>query len=99
MTDMLVSEAKARLRPELVASGSTYTITRGRDHLRRPVGAVAMGLVLRRPGDRARRCARPRPRARPFYERLGFEVFAQIDGPPPAFPRVFMKKLLPRSSP
>ena len=37
--------------------------------------------------------------ARPFYERLGFEVFGQIDGPAPAFPRVFMKKLLARSSP
>jgi GNAT superfamily N-acetyltransferase len=36
--------------------------------------------------------------ARSFYERLGFEVFGQIDGPPPAFPRVFMKKQLPRSS-
>ena len=30
--------------------------------------------------------------ARPFYESLGFEVFGQIDGPAPAFPRWFMKK-------
>jgi GNAT superfamily N-acetyltransferase len=33
--------------------------------------------------------------ARPFYERLGFTVFGQLDGPPPAFPRWFMKKPLP----
>ncbi len=32
--------------------------------------------------------------ARPFYERLGFEVFGQIDGPPPVFPRYFMQKRL-----
>ena len=32
--------------------------------------------------------------ARPFYERLGFEVFGQLDGPAPAFPRWFMKKPL-----
>jgi GNAT superfamily N-acetyltransferase len=32
--------------------------------------------------------------ARPFYERLGFEVFGQIDGPPPIYPRYFMQKLL-----
>lgn len=32
--------------------------------------------------------------ARPFYERLGFEVFGQLDGPAPAFPRWFMKKVL-----
>ena len=30
--------------------------------------------------------------ARAFYERLGFKVFGQIDGPPPIFPRYFMKK-------
>ena len=32
--------------------------------------------------------------ARPFYERLGFTVFGQLDGPAPAFPRWFMKKPL-----
>jgi GNAT superfamily N-acetyltransferase len=32
--------------------------------------------------------------ARPFYERHGFSVFGQIDGPQPMFPRVFMQKLL-----
>jgi GNAT superfamily N-acetyltransferase len=32
--------------------------------------------------------------ARPFYERLGFSVFGQLDGPPPAFPRWFMRKPL-----
>ena len=32
--------------------------------------------------------------ARPFYERLGFEVFGQLDGPAPAFPRWFMRKRL-----
>jgi len=32
--------------------------------------------------------------ARPFYERLGFQVFGQIDGPPPVFPRYFMLKAL-----
>lgn len=32
--------------------------------------------------------------ARPFYERQGFSVFGQIEGPQPMFPRVFMQKLL-----
>ncbi len=32
--------------------------------------------------------------ARPFYERLGFSVFGQIDGPAPMFPRWFMQKAL-----
>ena len=32
--------------------------------------------------------------ARPFYERLGFSLFGQIDGPAPMFPRYFMQKLL-----
>ena len=32
--------------------------------------------------------------ARPFYERLGFEVFGQLDGPAPIFPRYFMQKPL-----
>ena len=32
--------------------------------------------------------------ARPFYERLGFTVFGQIDGPAPIFPRYFMQKPL-----
>lgn len=32
--------------------------------------------------------------ARPFYERLGFEVFGQLDGPSPIFPRYFMQKRL-----
>jgi GNAT superfamily N-acetyltransferase len=32
--------------------------------------------------------------ARPFYERLGFEVFGQLDGLKPFFPRYFMKKTL-----
>lgn len=38
--------------------------------------------------------------ARSFYERLGFKVFGQIDGPGPVFPRVFMQKRLetPRSA-
>lgn len=30
--------------------------------------------------------------ARPFYERLGFSLFGQLDGPAPMFPRYFMKK-------
>ena len=30
--------------------------------------------------------------ARAFYERLGFEVFGQIDGPAPMFPRWFLRK-------
>ena len=30
--------------------------------------------------------------ARPFYEKLGFRVFGQIDGPRPMFPRYFMIK-------
>jgi GNAT superfamily N-acetyltransferase len=32
--------------------------------------------------------------ARPFYAQLGFEVFGQIDGPAPMFPRYFMQKSL-----
>jgi GNAT superfamily N-acetyltransferase len=32
--------------------------------------------------------------AREFYERHGFEIFGQIDGPAPMFPRYFMKKSL-----
>lgn len=32
--------------------------------------------------------------ARPFYERLGFNVFAQIEGPSPQYPRYFMIKPL-----
>ncbi len=32
--------------------------------------------------------------ARAFYERLGFTVFGQIDGPAPMFPRYFMSKTL-----
>ncbi|CAN5574961.1 GNAT family N-acetyltransferase [soil metagenome] len=32
--------------------------------------------------------------ARPFYERLGFAVFGQMDGPPPIYPRWFMRKVL-----
>lgn len=32
--------------------------------------------------------------ARRFYERLGFEVFGQLEGPPPIYPRFFMRKLL-----
>ena len=33
--------------------------------------------------------------ARQFYERHGFEVFGQLDGPPPVFPRYFLQKTLP----
>jgi GNAT superfamily N-acetyltransferase len=32
--------------------------------------------------------------ARGFYERLGFEVFGELDGPAPVFPRYFMRKQL-----
>lgn len=32
--------------------------------------------------------------ARPFYEKLGFEVFGQLDGPGPIYPRFFMMKKL-----
>ncbi|GCE82716.1 GNAT family N-acetyltransferase [Komagataeibacter diospyri] len=32
--------------------------------------------------------------ARAFYEKVGFEVFGQLDGPPPFFPRYFMRRLL-----
>jgi len=30
--------------------------------------------------------------ARPFYEKFGFTVFGQLDGPAPIFPRFFLKK-------
>jgi GNAT superfamily N-acetyltransferase len=33
--------------------------------------------------------------ARPFYEKLGFTVFGQLDGPAPVFPRFFLRKTLP----
>jgi GNAT superfamily N-acetyltransferase len=36
--------------------------------------------------------------ARPFYERLGFEVFGRLDGLEPFFPRYFMKKDLEPSA-
>jgi GNAT superfamily N-acetyltransferase len=32
--------------------------------------------------------------ARPFYEKLGFTVFGQLDGPAPIFPRFFLRKAL-----
>ena len=32
--------------------------------------------------------------ARPFYERLGYEVFGRLDGLAPFFPRYFLKKIL-----
>ncbi len=32
--------------------------------------------------------------ARAFYERLGFAVFGQVEGPAPMFPRFFMSKTL-----
>ena len=32
--------------------------------------------------------------ARPYYERLGFSVFAQLEGPAPIFPHYFMRKAL-----
>lgn len=32
--------------------------------------------------------------AKPFYERHGFEVFGQIEGPAPYYPRFFMQKTL-----
>lgn len=32
--------------------------------------------------------------AKPFYERHGFEVFGEIEGPPPYYPRFFLKKNL-----
>ncbi|WP_077147588.1 GNAT family N-acetyltransferase [Sphingopyxis sp. KK2] len=32
--------------------------------------------------------------AKPFYERHGFVVFGQIDGPAPYYPRYFMQKKL-----
>lgn len=37
--------------------------------------------------------------ARPFYEKLGFELFGQIDGPAPMFPRYFMQKPLTDAAP
>jgi GNAT superfamily N-acetyltransferase len=32
--------------------------------------------------------------ARGFYERLGYAVFGTLDGPPPVYPRYFLKKKL-----
>ena len=32
--------------------------------------------------------------ARPFYEGLGYSLFGELTGPPPAFPRYFMRKVL-----
>ncbi|MGO4572224.1 GNAT family N-acetyltransferase [Microvirga sp. 2TAF3] len=32
--------------------------------------------------------------ARPFYERFGFAVFGELDGPAPIYPRFFMRKIL-----
>jgi GNAT superfamily N-acetyltransferase len=36
--------------------------------------------------------------ARGFYERLGYTVFGTLDGPPPIYPRFFMKKKLSKAS-
>ncbi|MBV8835878.1 MAG: GNAT family N-acetyltransferase [Alphaproteobacteria bacterium] len=32
--------------------------------------------------------------ARSFYEKLGFTIFGTLNGPPPVFPRFFLKKTL-----
>jgi|SRR5580700_2336358 GNAT superfamily N-acetyltransferase len=32
--------------------------------------------------------------AKPFYERLGYEVFGILDGPAPVYPRYFLRKRL-----
>jgi GNAT superfamily N-acetyltransferase len=32
--------------------------------------------------------------AKPFYERLGYEVFGTLDGPAPVYPRYFLRKRL-----
>jgi GNAT superfamily N-acetyltransferase len=37
--------------------------------------------------------------ARPFYERLGFELFGQLQGPAPYYPRHFMRKVLRQGAP
>jgi GNAT superfamily N-acetyltransferase len=36
--------------------------------------------------------------ARPFYEKLGYTVFGQLDGPPPIYPRYYMHKHLEEPS-
>jgi GNAT superfamily N-acetyltransferase len=36
--------------------------------------------------------------ARPFYEKFGFIVFGQLDGPAPIFPRFFLQKNLEHSN-
>ena len=32
--------------------------------------------------------------ARPFYERLGYEMFGTLEGPAPVYPRYFLRKRL-----
>ena len=32
--------------------------------------------------------------AKSFYEKLGFTIFGQLDGPAPIFPHFFLKKTL-----
>lgn len=69
-----------------------------------PEGARGQGLgsemmLLAEAEARARGCRQMALdtyafQARPFYERLGFTVFGQIDGPAPMFPRYFMQKAL-----
>jgi len=35
--------------------------------------------------------------ARGFYERLGYTVFGTLDGPPPVYPRYFLRKALAKA--
>jgi GNAT superfamily N-acetyltransferase len=64
---------------------------------RRGTGSVLMRLAEQE--ARARGCRNMwldtfAFQARPFYERLGFEVFGELDGLAPCYPRTFLRKTL-----
>ncbi len=69
-----------------------------------PQGARGLGLgsqMMRQAEDQARAWGCHNMwldtfafQARHFYEGLGFSVFGELEGPPPAFPRYFMRKAL-----
>ena len=61
------------------------------------IGAKLLGLAERE--ARRRKCHHILLdtyafQAKAFYERHGFEIFGELDGPAPYYPRYFMKKLL-----
>ena len=65
---------------------------------------IGRRLVLRAEGEAVRRgchCSwldTYEFQAKPFYERLGYEVFGILEGPAPVYPRYFLRKRLRRQA-